>query len=65
MEIVEPVRFFAGIALFAVGLVFLWQGRGTRGFNQKKQTAMVAMIGAAILAALGLGYIEFGEGLFG
>jgi len=63
--IVEPVRFFAGIALLLVGAVLLWQARGTLGFNQKRQTGALALIAAAILCALGLGYLDFGGGLFG
>jgi hypothetical protein len=65
MEIVEPVRFFAGLALLLVGVALLWQARGTRGFNQKKQAGVMALGAAAILGGLGLGLIGSGGRLFG
>ena len=64
MEIAEPIRFVAGLALLAVGVAFLWNARGTRGFNQHRQAAMVALAGGGLLVALGLGYIQI-IGLFG
>ena len=64
MEIVEPIRFIAGLALLAIGLLMLWQARGTRGFNQHRQAGMVALAGGGLLVALGLGYIQI-SGLFG
>jgi hypothetical protein len=47
-----------------VGLAFLWQARGTRGFNQKRQTGVIALGGGGLLVALGLGWLDFG-GLLG
>jgi predicted permease len=64
MEIVEPIRFFAGLALFLVGLLLLWQARGTRGFNQKKQAGVLALAAGVIVTAIGLGLFDF-ESLFG
>ena len=65
MEIVEPLKLFAGGVLLLVGILFLWQAQGTRGFSQKKQAGALALIGARLLAAVGLGYLDFGGGPVG
>jgi hypothetical protein len=61
MTIVEPARFIAGLVFLLVGLAFLWQARGTRGFNQRRQTGVVALGGGGVLVALGLGWLDFGS----
>lgn len=65
MDIAEPIRFFAGIALLLVAAVLLWRARGTSGFNQKRQAGMLALAGGGLLVTLGLGYISWGGGLLG
>jgi len=64
MEIVEPIRFIAGLALLVVALLVLWNARDTRGFNQHRQAGTVALAGGGLLVALGLGYVQI-SGLFG
>ncbi|HKR25031.1 MAG TPA: hypothetical protein VJS15_07220 [Allosphingosinicella sp.] len=58
MTIVDPLKFGLGLALLLVAVGLFWFGRGSRGFNQKKQAAAMAFVGALLCFAIGLGLIQ-------
>lgn len=56
MHIVDTLKFAIGIACLVIGLGILVYVRGSRGFNQSRQTAALLLIGGAIFVAIGFGF---------
>ncbi len=55
MDIVNPFKFAVGIVFALLGMAMLYQGRGRRGFNKKRQMGVLLIAAAAIFVAVGLG----------
>jgi hypothetical protein len=64
MHIVDTTKFAIGVIFLAIGVVILLRARGARGFNQTKQAGVLFLVGAIVFCAIGLGYLNFGRGLF-
>ena len=65
MHIVDTTKFAIAIVFLVVGLVILARARGTRGFNQTKQAGYLLLVAAVVFGAIGLGYLDIGNGLLG
>jgi hypothetical protein len=58
MTVVDGTRLAIGLAFAATGAALLVSARGTRGFGQRKQAGALMLVGAAVLVAIGLGWLD-------
>ncbi len=64
MHIVDQTKLILAVVFAIIGLGLLASARGTRGFNQRKQAGVLCVLGALLMAAIALGYLDL-HGLLG
>ena len=58
MTVVDSTKLVIGLVFAGTGAALLASARGTRGFGQRKQAGALMLAGAALLVAIGLGWID-------
>jgi len=56
MQIVNTLKFAAGIVALVICIVVLVRSRGTRGFNQTRQVGAILLVAGVIFVAIGFGF---------
>jgi hypothetical protein len=64
MQIVNTLKFAAGIVALLIAIVLFVRSRRTRGFNQTRQVAAILLVAGAAFIAIGLGF-DIKKSLFG
>ncbi|MDQ8756666.1 hypothetical protein RCO27_10515 [Sphingosinicella sp. LHD-64] len=58
MTVADPLRVAIGILFVLLGIGMLLVSHGTRGFNQRRQAAALALLGGGFFLVTGLGLVE-------